>query len=466
MTQSTGSSGRDTTGTTATGTGTGTAGPARPAARAVAGTGENLRFLATHTLPTFARGFINPRPRMVRASAALRQPEWSAATLRSLRDRHGGAPVLLRGLSGPLLVLLDEPELRQFYSASVRDLAMDAPDKNAGLTVLEPSGVICSHGELREDRRRINHASLAAGDTVHPCAKEFLAVVAEEARSLTARAVLDAPEIQRSLSRMCRRIVLGDAAADDDRLTAWLSALRSEANWLGRRRKQARAARVLYARADARIAEYAAVAPAHTLGARALTRSDPDGVLDRIGQTHHWMLALDGLAPVVARTLLLLAAHPAEQDAVLGEAAADGRDMPRLRACVQESLRLFPLVPDLVRVTRAQTTWRGVPHPAGTAVLVPALFHGRDRDHVPAADLFAPGRWLAPEAAADLRLAPFGHGAAACPGANLGMLLSTAVCAEVLRRHRLAGARPTLPAAGPLPRIVDTPGIRLRLEPR
>ncbi|NXY94281.1 cytochrome P450 [Streptomyces sp. BR123] len=437
------------------------------AAPAVAGAADNIRFLATHTLPAFVRGFVNARPTVVKIYAAVGQPAWSAATLRALRARHGGAPVLLKGMSGPMLVLLDEPELRRFYAEPVRTLAMDSPDKTAGLSVLEPTGVICSHGELREQRRTINDEAVAATEPVHPCGRDYLAVVADEARRLTARSVLDTPALERALQRVARRIVLGDAAADDRQLTQWLISLRNEGNWMGKRRKQAQAARTLYAQANARIAAYAAEAPAHTLAARALTHPDPDGSLDPIGQTHHWFLALDGLAPVAARTLLLIATHPAEQDAVLAEVSTVGGPLlPRLQACVRESLRLFPLVPDLVRVTRAESTWRGASYPAGTSVLVPALFHNRDPYRVSAPDAFVPGRWLAPGATGILQFAPFSHGGGRCPGENLGLLVTTALCAELLRANRLTGARPALPSSGPLPLLVDTAGIRLGLVPR
>ncbi|MGW5342296.1 cytochrome P450 [Streptomyces sp. HUAS TT3] len=450
--------------TRAVGRGLDAAGTAAPA---VAGVAENLRFLATHTLPAFVRGFVNARPIVVKAYAAVGQPAWSAATLRALRARHGGAPVLLKGMSGPMLVLLDEPELRQFYAEPVRTLAMDSPDKTAGLAVLEPTGVICSHGELREQRRQVNDEVVAAAEAVHPCGSEYLAVVADESRRLTSRSLLDTPSLERAMQRVTRRIVLGDAAADDRQLTEWLFTLRNEGNWMGKRRKQTQAARSLYARANARIAAYAAAAPAHTLAARALAHPDPDGTLDPIGQTHHWLLALDALGPVAARTLLLIATHPAEQEAVFGEVSAGGGPLlPRLQACVRESLRLFPLVPDLVRVTRASTTWRGVPYPAGTSVLVPALFHNRDPHRVSAPDAFVPGRWLAPGATGILQFAPFSHGGGRCPGENLGLLVTTALCAEILRADRLTGARPALPSSGPLPLLVDTSGIRLGLVPR
>ncbi|MFJ3925284.1 cytochrome P450 [Streptomyces sp. NPDC090022] len=438
-------------------------------APAPAGTAENLRFLLTHTLPAFVRGFVNPRPAVVKAYAALDQPAWSAATLRALRARHGGAPVLLRGISGPMLVLLDVQDLRQFYREPVRALAMDPPDKNNGLSILEPTGVICSHGELREDRRRINDASLAAERPVHPSCEPYLAVVAEEAeriRPRTSRAVLDTPALRGALHRISRRVVLGDAAADDEQLTDWLYVLRDEANWMGRRKKRTVAARAVYDKATARIEHYAATAPAHTLAARARTHPDPAGDLDPVGQAHHWLLALDGLSGVAARTLLLLASHPAEQDRAAADAAAGGTALPQLRACVRESLRLYPLVPDLLRVTRAETTWRGVTFPPGTAVLVPAQFHQRDPEHVTAADRFVPGRWLTGDATGNNRLAPFSHGGGRCPGENLGLLVTTAFCAEILRTHRLARALPALPAERPLPGTVDTAGIRIGVVPR
>lgn len=106
---------------------------------------------------------------------------------------------------------------------------------------------------------------------------------------------------------------------------------------------------------------------------------------DSTGRARHWLQAMDSVPATLLRTLLLLAAHPAEQDVAAAEArAADAGtgELPRLRACVQESLRLYPVVPDLIRITRAETEWRGVRHPVGTAVLLPVLFHQRDPEHL------------------------------------------------------------------------------------
>ncbi|MGW0392042.1 cytochrome P450 [Streptomyces sp. NPDC003042] len=432
--------------------------PLRPPVRA--GRAETIRFVATHTLPVFVRGVANPRFKIMALYSRVNQPGWSSATLRAMKLRHGGAPVQVRALSGEMLVLFDRADIERFFEEPVELLAMDAEDKYNSLAVFEPTGVICSHGAQREDRRRVNDEALAAGKPVHPSCKEFQAVVEEECRRLTQSRTIDFPLIWQTMTRISRRVVLGDRAADDEELADWLVTLRAQANWMGRSRPEANKA--LYARIEARIARYAADAPAHTLAARALSVPSPQDT-DPLGQTHHWLLGIDLAAPVVARTLLLLAMHAAEQDAVHAEAVEGVAGLPRLRACLRESVRLYPIVPDLVRVTRGETEWRGVRYPPGTNLLVPIGFHQRDPDQVPGGHLFAPGRWLAPDAEADTRMAPFSHGGARCPGENVGLLVTSLVCAEVLRGHRLTGARPVLDVGRPLPGILDTAGIRLRL---
>ncbi|MGW1766165.1 cytochrome P450 [Streptomyces sp. NPDC002073] len=427
---------------------------ARPAR---AGRAETLRFALTHTLPAFVRGIAAPRPRMVAAFGTLGQSGWSAATLRALRARHGGAPVKIRALSGDMLVLLDRSDIAQFFAEPVERLAMDAVDKVRMLEVLEPTGVICSHGALREARREVNDHALAPDRAVHPSCAEFLTVIAEECAAATASAVLEHDALKRILQRIGRRIVLGDRAAADEDLHRGLLRLREEANWLGMRKSRNPANERLYGQLASRLVKYAAEAPAHTLVARA--QSVPEGPefpeLDPVGQAHHWLLAVDALTPVIARTLTLLAAHPAEQDAARG-------DDTRMRACLQESLRLYPLVPDLVRVTRAETVWRGVSYPAGTHVLVPIGFHQRDPQTVPAAELFVPGRWLDREADGDTRMAPFSHGGGRCPGDRLGLLLGSAICRELLRGRRVSTPHPLNPCR-PLPGTL--PPSPLHLHP-
>ncbi|MCM9076862.1 cytochrome P450 [Streptomyces spororaveus] len=447
-------------------------------------------------LGVLLRGLARPRPGEVRTSAAA---------LRALRARHGDAPALVRTRSGrTLLVLLDPQDLRRFYAEPVSVLATAPPDKCRGPNPEEAADSGCSRGELRAERSRISAEVLAAGLPVHPCSGPFLAALAEEARHLTAFAAtpaatpaathaavtgtvsgvaagtaariftaastLDLARARYAVRRAARRIVLGDAAAADEELTGWLTQLRAEGG--SPRGGRVRAARSAHDKARARIEEYAARADGDTLVGRAARHADPTGTLDPVGQAQLWLLAMDAVPDTLLRTLLLLGAHPAEQDLAAAEAAAqaavgaDRGELPRLRACVRESLRLYPVVPDLIRVTRTETEWRGVRYPAGTSVLVPAAFHQRDPERVPAAHVFVPGRWKNPGADQDIRMAPFSHGGGRCPGDQLGLMATAALCAEVLRGHRVAGTRPVLDPVGPLPTTLDPQGIRLTLTRR
>ncbi|WP_158754665.1 cytochrome P450 [Streptomyces sp. NRRL F-2580] len=395
----------------------------------------------------------------------------SAAALRALRARHGDAPALVRTRSGrTVLVLLDPQDLRRFYEEPVSILAADPPAKCRGLDVAEPVGTGCSRAELRTERRQVSAEVLAAGLPVHPSCGPYLAAVAEEARHLTATGTLDLARARHAVNRAARRIVLGDAAAADEELAGWLTQLRAEGK--GLRGGRVRTARSVRDKAHARIQEYARHADGGTLVGRAARHADPTGTLDPVGEAEHWLLAMGAVPETLLRTLLLLGAHPAEQDAAAAEAAAEtaagpGRgELPRLRACVRESLRLYPVVPDLIRVTRAETEWRGVRYPAGTSVLLPAAFHQRDPERVPAAHVFVPGRWKNPRADQDIRMAPFSHGGGRCPGDQLGLMITAALCAEVLRGHRVRSTRPVLDPVGPLPTTLDPHGIRLTLTRR
>ncbi|MFG2981980.1 cytochrome P450 [Streptomyces sp. NPDC048258] len=383
------------------------------------------------------RGFVPARARPGTARA-------SAAVLRALRARHGDAPLLVRDRSGTeILVLLAPADVCRFYAEPLSVLAADPP---------QTAGLGCAHAEPGSEQRQTATDVLAAGVPVHPSCEPFLQTVAEEARHLTASGTLELARARYAVGRAARRIVLGDAAAADEEL----------AGWLGQSRTKSRA------RAGRRIQEYARQADAHTLLGLAARHAGPAGVPDPSGQAHQWLLALDSLPATLLRTLLLLGAHPAEQDTAAAEAAGGAArgELPRLRACVRESLRLYPVVPDLIRVTRTETEWRGVRYPAGTSVLLPAAFHQRDPERVPAAHVFVPGRWKNPAADQDTRMAPFGHGGSRCPGDQLGLLLTAAFCAEVLRDHRVASGRPVLDPVGPLPATLAPHGIRLTLTRR
>lgn len=425
---------------------------------------ETLRFALTYTLPGFAKGFTAPRPGVVSLFGALNQDSWAAATLRALRTRHRGAPALVPGRSGDMLVLLDPADVRQFFDEPVSRLAMDAVDKTRMLSVFEPTGVVCTHGGLREKRRVLNDRALAPDRAAHPSHEEFRSVIAQECAPLTTARRLDQPRLHRAVRRIALRCILGDQAAGDEELLRWMISLRQKGNLGALRSRPAPSVRRLYARAAARLEKYTAHAPAHTLAGR-MAAGPCAADTDPVGQIPHWFLAYDATSVTVLRTLLLLGLHPAEQEAVREELPAPGHS-PRLRACVQETLRLYPLVPDLLRILRGEAEWRGVRHPVGRHVLAPVWFLQRDPEQLSGAQLFVPGRWLSQGADSDTRMAPFSHGGGRCPGDQLALQTASSVCAELLRTHRIDGDRPALDPHRALPWALPAQGIRLVLSRR
>jgi cytochrome P450 len=263
---------------------------------------------------------------------------------------------------------------------------------------------------------------------------------------------------------MNRRIVLGDAAGDDTELSDEHSRLREDGNWLGlkvwNRRRDAR----LRAAMDERIRGYVAAAERGSLvslfpAAPQAQETDPNG------QVPFWLMALDAVRTVVVNALALLATHPAARSKALEEiAAADaahGRgtvaglaDLRFVRACIQESIRLWPAAPTLVRRTTADTAWDGTTVRAGTRVLIPAAVFHRARG-LPYANRLTPELWLDGSGDADWSLNLFSRGGAQCAGRNLALVLATASLAELLRGAEFRLLDPDLRPDRPLPYAIN-----------
>jgi hypothetical protein len=118
-------------------------------------------------------------------------------------------------------------------------------------------------------------------------------------------------------------------------------------------------------------------------------------------QVPQWLFASDPAGMTAFRTLALLASHPAHEARAREEiespqrAGADGPPpRPYLRACVLESLRLWPTTPLVLRETTRETTWETGVLPPKTGILIFAPYFHRDDQRLPYADRFAPEVWL------------------------------------------------------------------------
>lgn len=161
-------------------------------------------------------------------------------------------------------------------------------------------------------------------------------------------------------------------------------------------------------------------------------------------------------------TLHLISRHPETADALHAEATdvlagrpAGPQDVSRLsytRQVVLESLRLYPPVWMVSRVTTAETELAGRHLPTGTNLLLsPYALHHNPR-LFPDPKAFDPDRWLAQRARETPpgALAPFGLGNRRCVGDQFALVELVITVATVASRWRL---RPV-------------PGRRMRPQPR
>ncbi|KAF2475056.1 cytochrome P450 monooxygenase [Lindgomyces ingoldianus] len=121
------------------------------------------------------------------------------------------------------------------------------------------------------------------------------------------------------------------------------------------------------------------------------------------------------------------------------------KHLPYLRACLDESLRLFPPTPHgLPRETPpGGINILGDYIPGGVSVAISAFVAHRNEVQFPQADKYIPERWLGEQGKA---LQPyflaFSAGARGCIGRNISYLEQTVVLASVLRRYGFALSRP------------------------
>jgi cytochrome P450 len=173
--------------------------------------------------------------------------------------------------------------------------------------------------------------------------------------------------------------------------------------------------------------------------------------------------------------LWLLASAPGEQARVADEAIQAGpterpTDLPRARAMVDETLRLYPPAFTLVRQALAPDVAAGTPIRRGMVVMIAPWVLHRHRALWSSPDAFDPNRF-APGAPPPPRFAymPFGAGPRVCVGAQFALAEATLVAARLLTAYRVTLAepnqRPPVPAAivttqpdhAPLFRLIPRP---------
>jgi hypothetical protein len=328
---------------------------------------ESVRFTLTFLLPNMLRGIAIPLPFWTEVATRFESGR-GAATVERLTERYSGRPVMLRSIGGQTLLVVAAGDVRRVLESPVSVFGMNAPEKRRLFSPFAPDALNGSPPDLHAERRPFNDAVLDYGHEPHRLAERFMRVVHEEVTAMLADAeVLDYERSLAAFRRISRRCALGDAAADDTQLSEEHGRLRADANWLGLKVWSRRRDKRLKVAMDERIQRYVAAAEPGTLVS--LFASAPKQMETRPnGQVPFWLMALDAVRTAVFNALALLTTDPAAHERAVAEVraadAAHGQgtvaalaDLAFVRACLLDSVRLWPAAPMLVRVTAAETEW-------------------------------------------------------------------------------------------------------------
>lgn len=419
---------------------------------------DTARAVVRVLLPLVSRGLILRRPPVVAGAERLDLDRRAVDELQRLRRAYGPGPLRL-ALPRDVALVLDPEHVKRILAGTPEPFRADNLEKRHALGHFQPYGVLASHGPARADRRAYNEAILDHPQPIHCMAQDLLAKVRDEADALlahgeaTGRIAWD--DFVARWYRMVRRVVFGDEAADDEETTRLVASLRADANWSYLKPKSRRT----FERFEARLLHH-------------LTRAEPGSLAHLMSQTPasavtvphlqipQWLFAFDPAGIATWRTLALLEGHPDAMAGVVQEAVdadlTQPHDLAFTRACILESLRLWPTTPGILRDTTEPTIWETGTVPAGTAMVVFAPFFHRDDQRLPFADRFAPEVWLDGTDPDDWPLVPFSAGPGVCPARHLVLLLGSAMLGMLVERHEYRlPARRRLDHDRPLPSVYD-----------
>ncbi|MBP2471610.1 cytochrome P450 [Crossiella equi] len=421
---------------------------------------DSARVFASVLLPVIARGAIRRRPRWVALAQRLDTDRRAVRLLTELRERYGDRPLRVRVPFRELLIPLDSADANEALAHTPSPFSPATLEKRHALGQFQPHGLLISPVTDRPERRTFTEHVLDTANPVHQQGPDFATAARSAVGPLLAERELDWEGFSAAWWRLVRQVVLGRGAAEDTLLTNRLFALRDAGNWSWLHRKQRRHREVFLRHLGAAIDR----AEPGSLAAR-IVAAEPDGEVHPADQVAHWLFAFDAAAIATFRALALLATHPEQELKALAEAegAPEGSywELPYLRACVLESLRLWPTTPLLLREATEDTTLAGCRVREGATVVLFAPYLHR------APARFDPEIWLNGTADFHGALVPFSGGPAVCPGRNLVLLLTTQVLAALRRRHDfgLLSQADLLPDEPP-PSVLDHFALRFSVTAR
>ncbi|OAD53565.1 putative cytochrome P450 12a5, mitochondrial [Eufriesea mexicana] len=115
------------------------------------------------------------------------------------------------------------------------------------------------------------------------------------------------------------------------------------------------------------------------------------------------------------------------------------RNMPFLKACLQETLRLHPAVPYITRLLPKTICLHGYTIPKGTFVIMANQITSQREENFEDPMKFRPERWLSNCAKEniDFSYLPFGYGARSCLGKHMAETKMMLLTAKLIRQFRI-----------------------------
>ncbi|XP_053951150.1 probable cytochrome P450 12e1, mitochondrial [Anastrepha ludens] len=128
------------------------------------------------------------------------------------------------------------------------------------------------------------------------------------------------------------------------------------------------------------------------------------------------------------------------------------QNLPYLRTCIKEAMRLYPILPGTVRRLPSDVVLSGYRIPAGTDISIGANLLMRDERYVPQPDKFIPERWLRNDKSAQalegqisnpFLYVPFGFGPRSCVGKRIVNMELEITLARLVRNFHIEFNYPT-----------------------
>lgn len=422
---------------------------------------ETLAVVGEVFVPNIAKGVIIRRPKVVGIVERLGLDRRSVHRLQTLNEKYGPGPLMLNTPeSRPMALILDPTHANRVLDETPEPFATAEWAKQKALEHFEPDMALVSRGPERAERRRFNEEVLQSGCPVHGLGARFARVVQQEAGELLdlvgqRGGKLDWGMFETTWNRVVRRVVLGDTARDDRALTEMLEKLRAAGNWAFLHPGHDRVKAAFHTR----VRSYLKRGEAGSLAAE-VARASTNDMTQPEHQVPQFLFAFDPAGMATFRALALLAAHPNHAERAQAEVA--GQDLERaprldyLRACMLESLRLWPTTPLLLRQTTKETEWENGTMPAETSVLLFAPYFHRDDRFLDDANLFDPDLWLEPSARGNWPMVPFSGGSGICPGRHVVLLVTSLMLARLLEGREYRLTPPTrLLSSKPMPPLLN-----------